>query len=272
MQMTDSYAAAVAVTIPILALAAGGEARAIRERVRKPHDEWERQYREYVAQHPLDLGGPVQDVLGHLLEIPRLPRLYRVERALALVGAVVWLIVFTLLAIVELLTLQWLADGDPAGHAGLAEFALWSVAVGFASLIVAPMAYLVLPVFLSYDLVPAGLRLNVTAQLAEGKGDAKGLAGQLAGEAGGAVERVAERLSAQGAGAEGKKGARKNNTMNFVSPRSFTRMMREELATSRSAAAPADPADPASGLGAGPGPDTDPAAEATPPPAPGTTP
>lgn len=279
MQMTDSYAAAVAVTIPILALAAGGEARAIRERVRKPHEEWERQYREYLEQHPLDLGGPVEDVLGHLLEVPRLPRLYRIERALALVGAVVWLFVFTLLAVVELLTLQWLADGDPAGRAGVAELAFWSVAVGFASLIVAPMAYLVLPVFLSYDMVPAGLRLNVTAQLAEGKADVKGLAGQLAGEAGGAFERATQKLAAKERSAAKERNAGKAKTTVFVSPRALTRMMREELATARSVPAPSGPAadtDTDTESAAVPRPEAEsgpgPAADATSPAAPGITP
>jgi hypothetical protein len=268
MQMTDSYAAAVAVTIPILALAAGGEARAIRERVQKPHEEWERQYREYLRQRPLDLDGPVENVIEHLLEVPRLPRLYRVERALALIGAVVWLIVFTLLAIVELLTLQWLADGDPAGHAGLAGLALWSVAVGFAALIVAPMAYLAMPVFLSFDMLPAGLRHNLTGQLAEGRGDVKGLVRQLAGEAGDAFDRVGDRLAGAGAGAdpasgEGKR-ARRSRT-NFVSPQAFARMMREELTekTRQSGSeAPAAAAAPAADLAAAdaPEPAADPAA------------
>ena len=277
MQMTDSYAAAVTVTIPILALAAGGEARAIRERVRKPHEEWERQYREYLEQHPLDLGGSVEDLLGHVLEVPRLPRLFRIERALALVGAVVWLIVFTLLTVVELLTLQWLADGDPAGHAGLAGLALWSVAVGFASLIVAPMAYLVMPVFLSYDLVPAGLRLNVTAQLAEGKGDVKGLAGQLAAETGGALERISERLAAEEAERKGRV-RKKDKTTRFVSPRTFTRLMREELTPQRSAVTAAAVADASAGprpvpeLAAAPDAGTGTEPDAAPPTAPSTTP
>jgi hypothetical protein len=196
MQMTDSYAAAVAVTIPILALAAGGEARAIRERIQKPHDEWEREYRQYTEQHPLDLGGSTESVIDHLLELPKLPRAFKVERVIALLGAAVWLIVFTLLTVVELLTLQWLADDEPAGHAGLAGLALWSIAIGFAALIVAPLAYLAVPVFLSLDLVPAGLRKTIADQLAEGRGG-KDLAKALARETGGAVKRTIQQLEQQ---------------------------------------------------------------------------
>ena len=36
MQMTEAYASAVAVIVPIFALAAGAEARGIRERLRQP--------------------------------------------------------------------------------------------------------------------------------------------------------------------------------------------------------------------------------------------
>jgi hypothetical protein len=233
MQMTDSYAAAVAVTIPIMALAAGGEARAIRERIQKPHEEWERQYREYVQQRPLDLDGTTDGVIEHILELPKLPGLYKAERAIALLGAVVWLIVFTLLAVVELLTLQWLADGDPAGHSGLAGLAFWAIALGFAALIVAPMAYLALPVFLSLDLLPAGLRKNITGQIAEGRG--KTVAKGLARESGGAFNRVLDGLEQEARkklreqGYDDESAENKRVTVN-VGPRQFARLLKAELA------------------------------------------
>lgn len=236
MQMTDSYAAAVAVTIPILALAAGGEARAIRERIQKPNDQWESTYREHQRQRPLDLEGPAESVLAHLTELPRLPLLFRLERAAAVLGAVVWLAVFSLLTLVELLTLLWLADGDPPGHGGLAAFALWSILIGFLALIVAPMAYLVLPVMLALDLLPAGLRASLTAQVATGKG--KQVAKDLGAEAGSAFNRAVARIEEQHPG----------KTVH-VGPRQFARLMKEQLAEPKGEQTPAEGAAETSGNG-----------------------
>ena len=221
MQMTDSFGAAVAVTIPILALAAGGEARSIRERIQKPHEKWEQLYRLHQQQHPLDLDGSTDEVLDHLLELPKLPVQYRIERAVAVVGAVVWLIVFGLLTVVEMLTLLWLADGEPAGHGGLAALALWSIGVGFLALIVAPMIYLAIPVMLVLDMIPAGLRGSLTEQAARGKG--RKVAKHLALETGDAFVRLSERLTEENPG--------KTNIQ--LGGREFLKMMKQELAASK---------------------------------------
>ncbi len=53
MQMTEAFASAVAVIVPIFALAAGAEARGIRERLRQPDPQWERQFAAYSAEHEL---------------------------------------------------------------------------------------------------------------------------------------------------------------------------------------------------------------------------
>jgi hypothetical protein len=222
MQMTDSFGAAVAVTIPILALAAGGEARSIRERIQKPHEQWEQLYQRHQQQHPLDLDGSADSVLEHLLDLPKLPVLFRVERAIAVLGAIVWLLVFSVLTVVELLTLLWLADGEPSGHGDLAAFALWSIGVGFLALIVAPMAYLAMPVMLALDLVPAGLRGSLAEQAASGKG--RQVAKDLAKETGGALDRLADRLAEENPG--------KKNI--HVSPSQFVKLIKQELAESRS--------------------------------------
>ena len=231
MQMTDSFGAAVAVTIPILALAAGGEARSIRERIQKPHEKWEQLYRRHQQQHPLDLDGSADEVLDHLLELPKLPVQYRIERAIAVVGAVVWLIVFGLLTVVEMLTLLWLADGEPAGHGGLAALALWSIGIGFLALIVAPMIYLAIPVMLVLDMIPAGLRGNLTEQAARGKG--KKVAKHLAVETGDAFVRLSERLTEENPG--------KTNIQ--LGGREFLKLMKQELAASRRGESPEQEAD-----------------------------
>jgi hypothetical protein len=63
-QMTEAFASAVAVTVPILALAAGAEARAIRKRLRTPDPAWEKDFQEYHAAHDLDMDKPPSEVLS----------------------------------------------------------------------------------------------------------------------------------------------------------------------------------------------------------------
>ena len=46
-QMTEAFASAVTVSVPIFALAAGAEARAIRERLRRPDPKWEQDFAAY---------------------------------------------------------------------------------------------------------------------------------------------------------------------------------------------------------------------------------
>jgi hypothetical protein len=155
--MTDGFATAAAVSIPIFALAAGAEARAVRDRIKRPDEKWEREFARYSSEHELDPAGSADEVLGYLRGMPKLSRLHVVERLVALAGAVVWLAVFVLLTIAELLTLVWLADGDPAGHGGIAAFSLVSIGLAMAALIVAPAVYLALPLLLPLDLIPHGL-------------------------------------------------------------------------------------------------------------------
>lgn len=155
--MTQGFAGAAAVSIPIFALAAGAEARTLRDRIKRPDQKWEREFARYSSEHELDPAGSAGEVLGYFRDMPKLSRLHVVERLIALAGAVVWLAVFVLLTIAELLTLVWLADGEPAGHGGIATFSLVSIGLAMAALIVAPTVYLALPLLLPLDLIPHGL-------------------------------------------------------------------------------------------------------------------
>jgi hypothetical protein len=57
MHMNDAFAGAVTVSIPIFALAAGAEARSIRDRLRRPDEKWEKEFARYREEHDLDLDG-----------------------------------------------------------------------------------------------------------------------------------------------------------------------------------------------------------------------
>jgi hypothetical protein len=65
--MTEAFASAVTVTVPILALASGAEARAIRDRVRRPDEAWEKAFAEYQQEHELDVEKPPADTIEYLL-------------------------------------------------------------------------------------------------------------------------------------------------------------------------------------------------------------
>jgi hypothetical protein len=116
---------------------------------------------------------------------------YVVERALAITSAIVWLVVFVLLAITELLSLVWLGDETGPGDSGLASFAIITIALALAALIMAPAVYLFVPVLLPLDLVPHGLKKAVAPKLAgkHGRGFVKVLLSELEG----ALERAAEK-------------------------------------------------------------------------------
>ncbi len=58
MQKTEAFASAVTVTVPILALAAGAEARAVRDRLRRPDEEWEKKFEAHQASHEFDPAWP----------------------------------------------------------------------------------------------------------------------------------------------------------------------------------------------------------------------
>ncbi len=158
MQMTEAFAAAVTVTVPILALAAGAEARTVRERVRRPDEKWEREFAEYEKEHELDPGKSHAEALKFFIDMPEIPKSFLTQRLAALAGAFAWLVVFVLLAIDELLSLAWLGDGARGADAGLATFSEVTIALALASLIVAPALYLMTPVLFSFDLLPHGLR------------------------------------------------------------------------------------------------------------------
>src|SRR5215469_12301686 len=200
-QMTEAFASAVAVTVPILALAAGAEARAIRERLQKPDAAWEKSFAAYHAENELDMDKPPAEVLAYFKDVPAISKFYFARRMLTIVGAVAWLIVFVLLTLTELLGLVWLADGARPGDSGLAEFSVIAVAIALVSLIVAPALYLFFPLLLPFDLIPAGLKKAVTPKLAteRGRGFMKLLLSELEGAADRAAEQMLEREAADAA-------------------------------------------------------------------------
>ncbi|HKR69848.1 MAG TPA: hypothetical protein VJT16_13490 [Streptosporangiaceae bacterium] len=101
MQMTEAFAGAVTVSIPIFALAAGTEARALRDRLKQPDHDWEH-------------------AMAYFRDLPGLSKRYMVERVMAIASAIVWLGVFVVLTIAEIRCLVWMADGAQPGNSGLA--------------------------------------------------------------------------------------------------------------------------------------------------------
>jgi hypothetical protein len=146
--MTEAFASAVTVTVPILALAAGAEARAVRDRLRRPDDEWEKKFETHQASHEFDPARPPSEVLEYFKDVPGVSKAYVIERALAVASAIVWLVVFVLLAITELLSLVWLGDETGPGDPGLATFSVVTIGLALAALIMAPAMYLFVPVLL----------------------------------------------------------------------------------------------------------------------------
>ena len=191
MQMTDAYASAVTVSIPIFVLAAGAEARAVRERLKRPDEQWERTYAAYRAEHELNMSGRPSEVIGFMRGAPIVSKLYVVERLLAIGAALIWLAVFVLLAVAEVQSLVWLGDGSPPGDSTLATFALISITISMAALIIAPAAYLLVPLVLPLDLVPKGLRDSFKAKLTDDKG-VRGFFKLALSEFEGAMERAAD--------------------------------------------------------------------------------
>jgi hypothetical protein len=191
-QMTDGFAAAVTVSIPIFALAAGAEARSVRDRLQRPNPAWERDFAQQAAERELDPGGSAAQVFEYFRNVPKLSRLHKAERVLAIAGAIVWLVVFVLLTIAELLGLLWLADGDPAGHGGLAAFSLWSIGLAMVTLIAAPALYLAVPLLLPLDLIPAGLTKAVLPKATSEQG--RGFLRRLVSELEGAIDRAADQV------------------------------------------------------------------------------
>jgi hypothetical protein len=188
MRMTEAFAGAVAVSIPIFALAAGAEARTLRERLKRPDARWEAEFSRYSSEHDLDLGERPADVFEFFRGVPGLSKLYVAERLLAIGAAIVWLVIFVLLAVAELLCLVWLGDSASSADPGLATFCVVSIALTMATLIISPVAYLLVPVLMPIDLVPKGLKDVVGPRLAtdEGRGFVKLVMQELEG----AVERA----------------------------------------------------------------------------------
>jgi hypothetical protein len=194
MQMTEAFASAVTVTVPILALAAGAEARAVRDRLRRPDDEWEKKFESHQASHEFDPARPPSEVLEYFKDVPGVSKAYVIERALAVSSAIVWLVVFVLLAVTELLSLVWLGDEAGPGDPGLATFSVITIGLALAALIMAPALYLFVPVLLPLDLLPHGLKKALAPKLAgkEGRGFVKVLLNELEGALERAVEKAEE--------------------------------------------------------------------------------
>jgi hypothetical protein len=192
-QMTDGYAAAVTVSIPIFVLAAGAEARAVRERLKRPDENWEREFAEYRAEHGADAASRPAEMLRYYRGVPWVSKLYLAERLTAIAAALAWLAVFVLLAVAELRSLVWLADGARPGNSGLASFCLLSIAIAMAALIIAPAAYLLAPLTLSIDMLPKGLRDDVKSKLKDGNG--RGFFKLVISELDGALERAGDKFA-----------------------------------------------------------------------------
>lgn len=195
MQMTEAFAAATTVSIPIFALAAGAEARTIRDRLRRPDQRWEEEFARYSADRDLDFAGKPGDIFAYFRDMPGVSKLYVAERAIAIGGAFLWLAVFVLLTIAEIRCLVWLADGAQPGNSGLAVFTLVSIAAAMIMLIVAPTIYLVLPVLMPLDLLPKGLRDAVGPKAAEKQG--RGFLRQVLHELEGAIDRASDEFDQQ---------------------------------------------------------------------------
>lgn len=193
--MTQSFAAAVTTTVPILALAAGAEARAIRERLRRPDEAWEKNFAAYHAENELDMTKTPAEMLAYFRNVPAISKLFVVTRLLTIVGAMVWLAVFVLLALAELLGLLWLGDGAQQGDSSLAVFCVTVVAIALAAVIMAPAVYLLVPLLMPLDLVPEGLKKAVGPKLASPEG--QGWMRLFFSEFEGAANRAAERLKEQ---------------------------------------------------------------------------
>lgn len=193
MLMTEAFASAVAVIVPIFALAAGAEARGIRERLRQPDPQWEREFAAYSAKHDLDHTQGPGEIFAYLKDVPIMSTLYKVERGMAIGGAIVWLVVFLMLGITEMNCLIWLADGAVPGDPGLAQFSVVSIGLAMLSLILAPLVYLVVPLGLSVDLIPKGLKEAVGQKLGDAGG--RGFVRQVLTELEGAVDRASETYS-----------------------------------------------------------------------------
>lgn len=192
MQMTEAFASAVSVSVPIFALAAGAEARGVRERLRRPDQQWEQEFAAYRSEHDLDMAERPAEILGFFKGVPGLSKLYLVERILALASAVAWLVVFLLLGFTELRCLAWLADGARPGDSGLATFAIIAVACALLALIIAPTLYLLVPLAMPLDVIPQGLKKTVAPELSKQKGrDFFKLAFQ---ELEGAMERAGDKF------------------------------------------------------------------------------
>jgi hypothetical protein len=194
-QMTDAFASAVTVSIPIFVLAAGAEARAVRERLKRPDANWEREFAQYQAEHDVRPGDRPVDMLRYYRGVPWVSKLYLTERLLAVAAALGWLAVFVLLAIAELRSLVWLADGSAPGNSGLASFALLSIALAMAALIFAPAAYLLVPLAVPFDVLPKGLRDDVKGKLRQQKG--LGFFRLVFSELEGALDRAGEKFEAE---------------------------------------------------------------------------
>jgi len=98
--------------------------------------------------------------------------------------------IFALAAGAEMRCLIWLTDGAAPGDPALAQFSAFSIGLAMLTLIVAPVVYLLVPLGLSVDLIPKGLKQAVGPKL--GDSNARGFVKQVITELEGAVERAGD--------------------------------------------------------------------------------
>jgi hypothetical protein len=164
--MTEAFASAVALTVPILALAAGAEVRAVRERVRQPDEEWEKAFAAYAQTRELDLDKRSHAAaLRYFMDLPPVPKAFITARLMAIAGAFMWLVVFVLLTVDELLSFVWLGDGARGADPGLADFSVVTIGIALSAVVVSPAVYLLVPLLMPLDLVPHGLRKAVGSKV-----------------------------------------------------------------------------------------------------------
>lgn len=157
--MTKEFAATAAVVVPVILLAAGAAAREFEKATRtsrmRPSAQRVRalQVLEYLQRLP-DLEKSKENVrdrriralvdLAEILNTPPSKAETRAEGkafAQALIG-LLWIGALVVLGVVQVLTLQWLAEEHPSPDSGLVYTSLCGIAFGLLMLLVTPMAYL----------------------------------------------------------------------------------------------------------------------------------
>ena len=132
-------------------------------------------------------------MLAYFRDVPAISKLYVVQQVLTVCGAVAWLVVFVLLALVELPGLVWLGDGARPGDSGARDVLRRGGCARLVALIMAPAVCLFVSLLL-LDIIPAGLKKAVAPKLATQEG--RGFVKVLPREREGGVHRAAEEAKA----------------------------------------------------------------------------